>query len=345
MGPRAAPTLLVTALLVCTLAVGCVRDEAEGVLSQSAGELLELEPLGDVRLTEEDLPRGRKELTFSSTPYLGEQQIVRAFQPIAAHLSEALGVPVRFKLARTYKELIERTAAGELDIIQLSPLSYVLARDQVKDLRLLASSLSFGATTYSSFFVVRSDDRISSLDDLRRRRVAFVDERSGSGFLFPYAALGREGIDPERDLEMVFTGSHDRSIDELIAGKVDAAAVSSGTLNNARRGEVIGVGSLRILHKAGRIPYDALCTNGAIPESGARKIAAAFGRLNTRTRKGRQALYRARGLTGWVRVDDRRYDEIRRILTTVRPRRWRGWRAERVELPGPTTEGGQHEPR
>jgi phosphonate transport system substrate-binding protein len=205
--------------------------------------------------------------------------------------------------------------------------------------------LSFGATTYSSFFVARSEARIATLDDLRRRRVAFVDERSGSGFLFPYAALMRHGIDPEKDLEMVFTGSHDRSIDMLIKGKVDAAAVSSGTLNNARRGEVIGVGSLRILHKAGRIPYDALCTIGAIPESGARKIAAAFGRLNTRTPEGREALYRARGLTGWVRVEDRRYDEIRKVLSTVRPRRWRAWRADPVQLPGPSTEGGRHEPR
>ena len=326
--------------LSLTLALSsCIRDEAEGTFGGELDQLFEIEPVGDLRLTEEDLPPGKKVLTFSSTPYLGEEQIVIAFNPIARHLSERLGVEVRFELSRTYKDLIERTAAGSLDIIQLSPLSYVLARDQVKDLRLLASSLSFGATTYSSLFVVRSDARIGKLSDLRRRRVALVDERSGSGFLFPYATLVRHGIDPERDLEMVFSGSHDRSIDLLIAGKVDAAAVSSGTLNNARHGEVIGIGSLRILHKAGRIPYDALCSRGAIPESGARKIAAAFGGLNTRTHEGREALFRARGLTGWIRADDRRYDEIREILTVVRPRRWRAWRADSAALSGPATPG------
>lgn len=320
---------------------GCIRDDAEGSLAFSSDQLREIEPVGDTRLNEADLPKGKRYLTFSSTPYLGEEQIVRAFKPIARHLGERLGIEVRFELAKTYKELIERTAAGELDIIQLSPLSYVLARDQVKDLRLLASSLSFGATHYSSLFVVRSDAHSRTLSDLKQRRLAFVDERSGSGFLFPYAALLRSGIDPERDLEMVFTGGHDRSIDLLIAGKVDAAVVSSGTLNNARRGEVIGIGSLRILQKAGRIPYDALCTRGAIPESGARKIAAAFGRLNTRTAEGREALFRARGLTGWVSADDSIYDEIRQILAVVRPRRWGGWSLDRAQPAAAVTPSGQ----
>jgi phosphonate transport system substrate-binding protein len=312
----------------CLLAlVACVRDQAEGTLESSKIPILEMEQVTNTVLGPHDLPPGQKTLTFSSTPYMKKSEIVAAFEPIAKHLSRTLGVPVRFEVAESYKDLIERTALGQFDIVQLSPLSYVLARDEVKDLRLLGSSLSFGTTSYSSFIVVRASASYENLASLRGKRVVFVDERSGSGFLFPYRAFARHGVDPERDLKIRFSGSHDRSIDMLNAGEVEAAAVSSGTLNNARRGEVLGVGDLRILHKAGRIPYDALCVSPRIPESGARKISGAFALLNTRSSVGRDALARAKGLTGWVRTDDSNYDEIREVLKMVRTSRWRNWSA------------------
>ncbi len=109
-------------------------------------------------------------------------------------------------------------------------------------------------------------------------------------------------------------------------GTVRAAAVSSGTLNAARHGEVLGPGNLRILHKTGRIPYDALCVTPAVPESGARKIAAAFGTLDTRTARGHEALRRARGLTGWIAADDAQYDVVRAKLSQVEKVRWRSWK-------------------
>lgn len=345
--PRQRPLRANTArlCLIALIAVGsgCVRDEAEGVLHEIELPTGDIEPVVDMTMRPEDMPPGRTELILSSTPYLGEAEIVRAFKPIAAAITRRLGVPVRFELARSYQEMIERSEKREIDIMQLSPLSYVLARDAVSNLRLVGSSLSFGSTSYSSFLVVRAQDEITSLADLRGRRVGFVDERSGSGFLFPYAAFLQHDIDPERDLKIVFTGGHKRSLDLLRDHQIDAAAVSSGTLNNARRGKVIGEGDLRILYKAGRIPYDALCTSPAVPESGARKIAAAFGSLSTRTQDGRAALYLARGLTGWVRSDDSRYDEVRETLKLVRANRWRGWLPDQAAAPRAATRTDDHD--
>lgn len=333
-----------TLILACSaLFVACEEPVRQGTYPVTAVDL-GLPVVAQPKLLPDDLPRGRKTLRYGVTPYLGVEITRKAYTPIAAWISKRLGVPVNFVLTASYDALVDRLRKGEVDIIQLSPLSYVVARHEIPGLRLVASSLSFGSASYSSLLVVRSGSTLRNLRDVipvdirkaralrakrgdkrpvgvpkgRRVRFGFVHESSASGFLLPYQAMIRAGIDPRQDMEMVKMGSHEAAITGLINGKVDVAAVSSGTLNNVRRGVIIGVGSLRILHKAGRVPYDALCTAPHVPESGARKIAAAFGALSTRTDTGRKVLAEARGVTGWATSSDDRYAFMRKILSRVR---------------------------
>ncbi len=320
-----------------------------------------LATVGQPHLLPDDLPRGRKTLRYGVTPYLGVEATRKAYTPIAAWISDRLGVPVRFVLTDSYDALVELLKRGEVDIVQLSPLSYIMAGAEVKGLRLIASSLSFGSASYSSLLVVRSGSALRRLGDvippevrLERKtrrdrgdnrpvgvpekakvRFAYVHQSSASGFLLPYQALLGHGVDPRQDMVMVRMGSHEAAIKGLLNGDVDIAAVSSGTLNNVRRGVIIGEGNLRILHKAGRVPYDALCTSPQVPESGARKIAAAFGALSTRTDAGRRVLAQARGVTGWAGTRDERYDFMRKILPRVRAEELRDLGRRRGVVPPP----------
>ncbi len=309
-----------TAVALCLLA--CEPDVASGTWPGLVETAAELATLPSTQIDPSELPGGRTRLRFGATPYLGSAATRRAFAPLTAYLAEHLGVPVDLVVEPSYGDLIDAVVAGRVDIVQISPLSYVLARQRLPDLRLLASSLSFGATTYSSFIVVRNDDPAQSIDDLRGRRFAFVDSRSGSGYLLPYDAFLDRGIDPEVDFSSVrLSGSHAGALADLLEGWVDATAITDGTLNNARRGEVVGADDVRVLFVAGRLPYDALCASPALSDSVAKRVAAAFGALNTRTQVGRRVLANAAGLTGWMRGDDRRYDPIGRIAARVRAHR------------------------
>lgn len=312
-------------LVLVVQTAACADEDVRGDMRAFTTPTREISAVQPMRLTPDDMPSKRTSLVFAVTPFLPDAAMRASFEPIAAYVSERLGVPVRFRLARSYKELLELVASDQVDIVQISPLSYVIAKREVPGLRLIGSSLSFGSAVYSSFIVARSDMGSNWLRRLKKQRFAFVDSRSASGFLFPYAALLRLGLDPERDLDVVFSGSHDRSIEMLNRGEVAAIAISSGTLNLTARGEVIGSGNLRILHKAGNIPYDALCTAPHMPESAARKIASAFGSLNTRDPVGRKVLKNARGQTGWVQADDTQYDQVREVSKKIEAVRWRAW--------------------
>jgi ABC-type phosphate/phosphonate transport system substrate-binding protein len=93
---------------------------------------------------------------------------------------------------------------------------------------------------------------------------------------------------------------------------------------------IIDRGSIRILYKAGRIPYDALVSNSAIPPSGAKKISWAFIDLSTRSAQGRAVYARTEMISGWRSARDTDYDGVRRVLARVRQHRsgGEGGRAE-----------------
>lgn len=317
------------------IAPGCGSEDASGTFPYVGEPARALPTMAVATIRPEDI-QGRSELRLGATPFLGDEGTREAFADIATGLSQKLGIPVRFVVASGYQELIDLTVRGEVDVVQLSPLSYVKAATQMPNLRLIASSTSFGTDSYSAFLVVRSDSEIESMADLLpaqrlgkgRPRVALVDRNSASGFLLPYHALRDAGIDPQRDLELSFTGSHEASIEAVANGVVDVAAVSSGTLNSVRRGEVLGPGSLRLLYKAGRLPYDAVCVSPALSEEVARRIAAAFAALDTRSAEGRKALRASRGMTGWISTSAERYDRLRQSWEQMRTQQWSEWTRE-----------------
>lgn len=262
-----------------------------------------------------DLPRGLTSLKLGISPFLGAAEIRARHEPIARYLAETLGVPVELVVPEDYEGLIDGVTARLIDVASLPPLSYVIAKERSPGIRLLASQVVSGSPFYSSFILVTTGSPVQSLDELRSRRFAFVDRNSTSGYLYPAAALLAAGIDPQRDFESTtFAGSHNASLELLASGRVDAAAAASDTLQSARaRGEA-WVGRVRLLEKAGRIPYDALCVRAGFPASGAAKVRAALLRLDSRSAEGRAILSKGgNDTTGWIVADDSRYEPIRQM--------------------------------
>lgn len=317
--------LLVLLLLASVLALGlgsaCERSspEPDGHLALGVRQATAPWTVPSLRLQAVDLPAEQTRLRLGITPYLARQQMYHQFQPLADALAADTGVPVDLVLADSYESLVQRVALGSVDLALLSPLSYVEARQRDAKLQLLARTLSYGSVDYSSYVLVRADDPAQSLTDLKNRRIAWVDALSTSGFLFPYAAFLDHGMDPEVDFAaVVWAGTHSAALHMLLDGRVDAAAVSSGTLAEDPIGSIAEV---RILYKAGRIPYDALCARSGLPASGARKIAVAFQRLDTRTRHGREVLAHAPGISGWIAAADEDYRDVRATAEQVEAHR------------------------
>jgi len=211
-------------------------------------------------------------------------------------------------------DLLER---GAVDIASLSPLSYVQARERMPCLRLLAMQVSRGDLHYSSFLLVRKDSGITALAELQGRRVAFVSPSSASGYLYPMAAMAREGLDVARvRKDAVFLGTHPAVIDAVISGTVAAGATFFGAVE-AARGQQVDTGVLRVLALTGRIPFDAVVARPGLSEDLAGQVRDALLALNGTTDRGRAFLGNGVEINGWVVPSEATYDGVRETLAQV----------------------------
>lgn len=86
-----------------------------------------------------------------------------------------------------------------------------------------------GRPVYFSEVVVRREDPARSFDDLGQYSWAYNDACSLSGYYSLLDKLSRSGLD-SRTLDLRHSGSHLASIELLIRGEVDAAAIDSNVL-------------------------------------------------------------------------------------------------------------------
>lgn len=251
-------------------------------------------------------------LRFGATPYAGPEVLREQFEPIVNYLSESLERPVRLVPTDSYGALLEQLEKGEVDLVSLSPLTYVRAKERMPCLQQMLMQVTNGSTYYSSHIVVHQDAPLASVEDLKDKRIAFVSEDSTSGYLFPVAYLQENGIDVDDYFDkVVFAGDHLRAINMLLTGEVDAAATFSNIFSPARA-DGIDVGSLRVLAITGRIPYDAVCARPGLDRKLVEEVAMHLFHLNSTTAQGRANLRKVVvDINGWIYTRDSEYDSVR----------------------------------
>lgn len=156
------------------------------------------------------------------------------YTQLLARVGERLGVPVEFVQRRTYREVNDLLAAGQLDAAILCTGGYLDLQQRLPGaVEVLAAPIVGGESTYRSLLVVPAESPAKSLADLAGRRFAFTDELSFTGRTWVMHRLRELGRDPETFFGgTTYTQSHDRSIAGIAAGIVDGAAVHSLVLEH-----------------------------------------------------------------------------------------------------------------
>ena len=142
------------------------------------------------------------------------------FAPITSLIADGTGKSVEVKPTSDYLSIVEAMRSGLIDVAAFSPFPTPLA-EAVAGVEPLV--VAKGAA-YSSVFVCRTGTGIDSIDDLRGRKIAFVDAGSTSGNYIPKLLLKRAGIDPDTDIEGSYAGGHDTAELAVKQGSVDCAA-------------------------------------------------------------------------------------------------------------------------
>ena len=191
-------------------------------------------------------------LRFSVAAMQSPQDTFAAYSRVLERLEQRLDASIELVQRRTYQEVNDLLASGQLDAALICTGGYVdLERRAPRAVEVVAVPVVHGQTTYRSYLIVPAASRARELADLRGLRFAFTDELSLSGFGYPSHLLRAMGAGPASFFgSFTFTRSHDRSIDAVAKGLIDGAAVDSLVYEElARSSPEIRTGT-RIIHRS-----------------------------------------------------------------------------------------------
>ncbi|CAA9358815.1 MAG: ABC transporter, substrate-binding protein (cluster 12, methionine/phosphonates) [uncultured Frankineae bacterium] len=155
------------------------------------------------------------------------------FSGLAAHLSDEVGIPVRYQPSTDYAAVVTAFANGDISLGWFGGLTGVQARLETPGAHAVAQRPI--DRTFTSVFVVGRGVEADSLSDLAGLRFTFGSEISTSGHLMPRFFLGQAGIDPETDFDGSpgYSGSHDKTFALVEAGSFEAGVLSESVWDRA----------------------------------------------------------------------------------------------------------------
>jgi ABC-type phosphate/phosphonate transport system substrate-binding protein len=135
------------------------------------------------------------------------------------------GLDFDYILFTSYERQVAAHFAGQIHVAWNSPLAWLQSLRLAQELGRRAEAICMRDTDrdLTSVVVARSDDSIGTINDLRGRRVAVGAKDSPQASLIPLYFLSQQGLEPDRDFEVVgfdrLVGKHG----DHIGGERDAA--------------------------------------------------------------------------------------------------------------------------
>jgi PAS domain S-box-containing protein len=204
--------------------------------------------------------------------YRSLDQTREQWTPTTAYLEEQIPAH-RFELVPLYfPQMDEAVAHGQVDFLLLNPERYVAMHGEYR-LAAVATLMPLAEGRPVSLFggvVLTRSGRadINDLSDLKGKTIAATDEGSFGGYQMQRWLLLQNGVDVNGgDVRISFTGMpHDRAVQELMAGKVDAAFVRTGVLEAMAREGKLSLEGIKVLHRQKQDSFPQLCSTQLYPE-------------------------------------------------------------------------------
>lgn len=193
-------------------------------------------------------------LVFTYTPVEDPAVYEKIFNPFTQYLAQCTGKRVVFFQVQSNAAQIEAMRSGRLHVGGFSTGPTAFAVNVAGAVPFAIKGNEQGGQGYNLLLIVRKDSTIQSLADLKGRKVAHTSPSSNSGHMAPLALFPKQGVVPDKDYKVTFSGKHDQSILGVNSGDYEAAAVASDVFERmVRRGQV-KEDAFRILYRSERFP-------------------------------------------------------------------------------------------
>lgn len=215
-------------------------------------------------------------LVFTYTPVEDPAVYQDAFADFQEYLSEATGKRVVYYTVHSNSAQVEAMRSGRLHIAGFStgPTGYAVNLSGYVPIAVKGDESALQG--YNLIVLVRADSELQELDDLKGKVVAHTSVSSNSGNLAPRALFSAQGLTPDEDYRVVYSGKHDQSVMGVMSGDYDAAPVASDVFDRMVEAGRVDAEDFRIIYQSDRFPTSAFGYAHDLHPELAAKIRAAF---------------------------------------------------------------------
>ncbi len=244
-------------------------------------------------------------------PFEAPSEIFGRFTPLAQYLSKSIGKRIDVRVAPDYATAVHEMKEGITQMCFMTSLTYLHAKSEFA-LEPVVKALRNGKPFHRAAIFTREHSTVKTLEDIKNRTMAFVDEHSASGYLVPLAMLKDAGVDMKDITYHQFLGFHENVVRSVLAGDFDVGAVIEAVLekyldNGAR---VVGVSE--------NIPEFTLCHRADMPPDDVAVTKEALLKLTQENAITRSLIGAIDAqYTGFVAASDRDFDLIRHYQAKV----------------------------
>lgn len=258
-------------------------------------------------------------INFYLTPSVSDNLLSKKGLIIKEFLEKETGMSINMIIPDSYDEMIDHFGAQEYCFAIMSSQSYILANQKYGAIVKLRT-VRFGHSVYFGMIITNTSQGIRNIKDLEGKSIAYTDELSTSGYLYPKKILEKNNVKPSKE---TFVKKHDEVVRLVYEGKADAGAAfysppaGDGTIRDARsrlKDKYPDIEKkVSILVKTDPIPNDPIVFSKKFNPEAARKLSMALIKLST-DQKGKQALVDLYGAEGFVKASDADYNSLRQIM-------------------------------
>jgi phosphonate transport system substrate-binding protein len=228
------------------------RGELDTPFCDENGDLLADTPRDARRIKDPDT------LFFTNSPLDDPAVFNKLMAPFVEHLAQCSGKKVRFYDVYSSAAAIEAMRSGRMHIGTMSSGDTAFAVNVAGAIPFGIRGDAKGPQGYQLWVIVKKDSALQKLSDLKGKKVAHTAPSSNSGNLAPRALFPAEGLTPDKDYKVLYSGKHENSVAGVASGDYDAAPIAHDILVRMAERGMVKMEDFRIIWRSRDFPPGGL---------------------------------------------------------------------------------------
>jgi phosphonate transport system substrate-binding protein len=270
--------------------------------------------VGAVGQKENPLGSEENPIVWAFVPSGEMERVSAGAKSVADLLHKETGLYFKTLVATEYAGVIEALRADppSAQMASLATFAYIMASD-LGVAKVALVSVRRGSAFYNGEIIASVSSGVKKLTDFKGKTFAGVDPLSTSGWIIPMITLKAAGIDPAKDMKVVYAGSHDAVVAAVYNGEADGGACFVDARTNIQKEHPDVMDKITVLQVTVNIPNDGVQFSPVVPAELREKIVNALLKIAS-TDEGKKALSTAYQWNALERHDDSFYDPFRQLL-------------------------------